>query len=48
MMRNTLRAAVTEACTFFSCPGSPADKNMHRYCSRKGGSRWGQAGAPGE
>lgn len=35
MMRNTLRAAVTDACTFFSWPGCPADRNRHRYCGRQ-------------
>lgn len=39
MMRNTLRAAVTLACTFFSLPGSPADASRHAYCRGDGSMR---------
>lgn len=36
MMRKTLRAAATDACTFFTSPGCPAHTNMAAYCgSRK-------------
>jgi hypothetical protein len=38
MMRNTLRAAVTLACTFFRLPGSPADANRQAYCDIEGHS----------
>lgn len=36
MIRKTLRAAVTLACTFFRLPGSPADANRQAYCGRMG------------
>ena len=45
MMRNTLRAVATEACTFFTSPGWPAATNMAAYCGRgcrsKGGAEEG-------
>lgn len=31
-IRNTLRAAATEACIFLTLPGSPAEMNMQAYC----------------
>jgi hypothetical protein len=39
MIRNTLRAAVTLACTFLRLPGSPADANRQAYCGREGQAR---------
>jgi hypothetical protein len=34
MIRNTFLAAVTDVCIFFKFPGSPAERNMHRYCKK--------------